>query len=321
MFTEFYRGFVPEPSLVEVGEGVFAYLHHDGSWGLNNSGFLFSSGQLAVVDSALTEGRARAFRAAIEATSGLRPQMVVNTHHHQDHTFGNFVFEDACIIGHRLCRDAVLSTGTGAIEQDPLVPWGDIRLLPPQVLFDRELDIYVGEHSARLIYVGPAHTDNDVVVWLPEQRVLFAGDVLFNAATPITHGGSIAGSVRALRLMKDLGPERIVPGHGAVCGTEVIDDWLRYFSFVSDVAARAAGAGLTPLEAAREQDLGEFAGWQHPERLVLNLHRAYAELDPSGPPRTVDVHGAFADMLALNPSSYGHRIIENREQYVTPETA
>jgi cyclase len=317
-WDEFYRGVVAEPSLAEVDEGVFAYIHHDGSWGLNNSGFVFSSDQLAVVDSALTEGRARAFRDAIETTAGLQPQLLINTHHHSDHTFGNSVFADACIVGHRLCRDAVLRQGLGPTGQDPVVPWGDIRVTPPQLLFDRELDVHVGDDLLQLIYVGPAHTDNDVVVWLPEKQVLFAGDVLFNHATPITHAGSTVGSVAALEAMKALGPRTIVPGHGAVCGPDVIDDWLRYFRFVSDVAARGAEAGLSPLEVAREQDLGEFAGWQHPERLVLNLHRAYAELPGSGG-GVVDEPGAFADMLRLNPSSYGHRIIEDRERYVEPQ--
>jgi cyclase len=315
-WSAFYRGLVKQPSLVEVTDGVFAYIHHDGSWGLNNSGFVHSSDQLAVIDSALTEGRARAFRETIESTSGLQPQLLINTHHHSDHTFGNSVFADTCIVGHRRCRDAVLRQGLTPTAQDPAVPWGDIRLLPPQLLFDRELDIFVGEHAVKLVYVGPAHTDNDVIAWLPERRVLFAGDVLFNHATPITHGGSIWGSVKALELMRDLQPDAIVPGHGAVCGVEVIDDWLRYFAFVSDVAARGAEADLSPLEVAREQDLGEFSDWQHPERLVLNLHRAYAELSGPDSGASVDEAQAFADMLQLNPSAYGHRIIEEKEQYV-----
>lgn len=317
LWDRFYRGVVEEPSVVEVAEGVYAYIHHDGSWGLSNSGFVCSGQQLAIVDAALTEARTRALRETVETTAGQRAQIVINTHHHCDHTFGNYVFADACLVGHRKCRDAVLRHGLAPAQQDPMVPWGDLRILPPQLVFDDRLDLYLESRLVQLIYVGPAHTDNDVIVWLPEERVLFAGDVLFNAATPITHGGSTSGSVRALEIIKAMEPETIVPGHGNVCGPDVIEGWLQYFRFVSECAARGVAAGLSVLDVAREQDLGEFAGWQHPERFVLNLHRAYAEIErPEGQEaHVVDEAAAFADMLLLDPASYGHRIIAGKEWY------
>lgn len=318
-WNKFYRGYVEEPSLVEVGDGIYAYLHHDGSWGLNNSGFVHSGHELAVIDTALTEDRTRLFREAMTRRSGVeKPQVLINTHHHSDHTFGNSVFDDACIVAHRLCRDAVVKQGLKPTDQDPIVPWGSLKVRPPQLLFDEKLELYVGDHRAELIFVGPAHTSNDIVVWLPEERVLFAGDVLFHDATPITHGGSTAGSVRALNTMKALDPRVIVPGHGTVCGPEVLDQWLGYFSFVTDTAAKTLDASLSVLDAARQQDLGEYAEWQHPERFVLNLHRAYEELKNGPEAAFVDEAAAFDDMLRLNPSSYGHRIIKDREAYVDP---
>lgn len=315
IWSEYFRGQVEHPSLVEVGDGIYAYVHHDGSWGLNNSGFVFSGDQLAVIDTALTEDRTRTFREIVTSTSGITtPQVLVNTHHHSDHTFGNFVFADASVVAHRRCHDAVLRQGLHPVDQDPLVPWGDLRVHPPGLLFDTTLELHVGEHRAELIYVGPAHTDNDVIVWLPAERILYAGDVLFHDATPITHGGSTTGSVRALETIKALDPRLIVPGHGTVCGPEVLEEWLGYFAFVSDAAARGRQAGLSVLEVAREQDLGQYADWQHPERFVLNLHRAYAEL-ADGVDQSLDEAAAFEDMLRLNPSSYGHRIIKDREAY------
>jgi cyclase len=152
-------------------------------------------------------------------------------------------------------------------------------------------------------HVGTAaHTTNDVLVWLPRQSVLFCGDLVFNGGTPFLLMGSVAGCVEALeQAVLTLGARTVVPGHGPVFeGTGPIEATLDYLRFVLDVAARGRAADLSPLDAARETDLGRFAGWPDAERLVGNLHRAYAEL--AGAPRgaPVDVARALADMVAYN---------------------
>ncbi|MGW0981866.1 MBL fold metallo-hydrolase [Streptomyces xiamenensis] len=104
----------------------------------------------------------------------------------------------------------------------------------------------------------PAHTTDDSVLWIPERRLLFSGDLLFNGGTPFLLQGSISGALRALETLRALNPETIVPGQGPVCGPEVIDRVGAYLRFVQDLARRGHEAGLTPLDAARETDLGAF---------------------------------------------------------------
>jgi cyclase len=314
-YESFYRGTVPPPTLQDFGDGIFAYLHHDGSWGLNNCGFVASGGDVAAIDSTLTEQRTRVLVETIKSVTGANPRTLINTHHHSDHTFGNSQFAGATIIAHTRCRDAVIATGLAPVKTDPLVPWGDLRLAPPTLVFEDIIDLYVGETHAELIYLGPAHTDNDIVVWLPDRRILFAGDLLFNHATPIITDGSLSGAERSLERMAALNPEVVVPGHGIVAGPELIGEWESYFRFLRRLAADAVAAGLTPLATAREADLGEFGEWQHPERLVLNLHRAMAELTGTPPGYKLDNPHPFGEMLELSPSAYGHKIIEGSEHY------
>jgi len=98
-----------------------------------------------------------------------------------------------------------------------------------------------------------------------------------------------------------LGARTIVPGHVPVFGDRgPIEDTLDYLSFVLDVAVRCRAAGLSPLQAARDTDLGRFAAWPDSERIVGNLHRACAELDgtPRGGP--IDIVAALDDMVAYN---------------------
>jgi len=98
-----------------------------------------------------------------------------------------------------------------------------------------------------------------------------------------------------------LGAQTIVPGHGPVFGDRgPIDDTLDYLRFVLEVAVRCRDAGVSPLQAARDTDLGRFAAWPDAERIVGNLHRACAELGgtPRGGP--IDIVTALADMVAYN---------------------
>ena len=139
-------------------------------------------------------------------------------------------------------------------------------------------------------------------VWIPERSVLFCGDLIFNGGTPFLLMGSVAGAIEVLeQVIRPLGAQTIVPGHGPVFGDQrPVDATLDYLRFVLELAARARDAGLTPLQAARDTDLGRFAAWPDAERIVGNLHRACAELDgvPRGGP--IDAPAALADMVSYN---------------------
>ena len=112
--------------------------------------------------------------------------------------------------------------------------------------------------------------------------------------------GSVSGSLLALKRLRELGAETIVPGHGAVCGPEVMDDMEAYLTFIQNTAREAFEAGLTPLDASRQADLGRFAEWHDKERIAGNLHRAYSELRWEPPGTVLDLGPMVADMVSLN---------------------
>jgi cyclase len=272
------RDKMPGPSLEEVVDKVYAFVQPDGSWGLNNAGILLGERGLTLVDTAFTESRARFLRQTAERLSAHPVRTLVNTHHHGDHTYGNFLFPEATVIGHRLCREAVLATGLETQKYFPGVDWGEIEIVAPSVTFDDRLTLHVDVMRLDLISMAPAHTTNDIVVWLPEHRLLFAGDLVFNGGTPFVVMGSVAGLLDALERLRNLGAEVIVPGHGSVCGPDAIDDQIEYLRFVQELARSGSDAGLLPLDVARQADLGRFAEWTDSERIVGNLHRAYSEI-------------------------------------------
>lgn len=292
---------LPAPTLEEVSPGIYAYIQLDGSWGLNNAGFIAGPEAVAVVDTCFTEARTRAFLQAIRGATALPLQTLINTHHHGDHTHGNYLLPGIPIIGHELCRQTVIETGVYALHPlFPNVEWGALEVAPPNITFQERLDLHLGGLRLELRYMGPAHTTNDVVVWIPERKLLFSGDLLFNGGTPFVAMGSVAGSLTALGRLRELGAQTIIPGHGEVCGPELIADMEDYLRFVQATAAQTYAAGLPPLEAARQTDLGRFAGWHDAERIVGNLHRAYSEIrgEPLG--AAIELRKFADDMMAYN---------------------
>ena len=291
------------PRLTEISEGIFAYVQPDGTWWINNTGFLAGTRGVTSVDACSTERRTRAYLEAIRSVTPHPIRTLVNTHHHGDHTFGNYLFSGATVVGHEGTREGAL--GWGKPFDEPYwtkVDWGEVELEPPFLTYTERVTLWVDDLRCEVRHVGtPAHTTNDSIVWIPERRVLFCGDLLFNGGTPFLMQGSIAGAITVLtEVIAPLAAETIVPGHGPVAGPELIDRVVGYARFVQQTAVAGKAAGLTPLEAAREADLGEHAELTDPERIVGNLHRAYAELDGLEPGGQIDLLAALNDMITYN---------------------
>lgn len=289
----------PTPRVVEFAPGIFAYVQPDGGVMINNAGFVASGPDLLLIDTCATEARTKALLAAAQAKTGLSPTLVVNTHHHGDHTFGNCVTNPAPIISHEYARQRILSTGLETMSLTPTVDFGDLVLAAPTITVESRTRLYVGAIEVHLLHLGVAHTAGDLVVWLPESRVLYAGDILFNGGTPFLIDGSLSTYDRVLDEIRDLDPRVIVPGHGDPAGTELIDDTRDYLRWVRQVAAEAQERGHSPLEAARAAAPGPFGGWLDSERLVANIARGLAEINGAAPAAQLDYAQIFADMTAL----------------------
>jgi cyclase len=293
---------IADARLEEVSDGVFAYIQPDGSWWINNTGFLVGRRGVVSVDACSTERRTRAYLGAIASVTDQPVRTLINTHHHGDHTYGNYLFRGATIVAHEQCRDQMRAFGPpGAVSFWTDVDWGGIELELPFLTYETGIRVYVDDLACEVRHVGtPAHTTNDSIIWVPERSLLFSGDLLFRGGTPFLLMGSVAGAISVLEKLKHLPATTIVPGHGGVAGPELIDEVLGYLRFVTSSAAAARDAGLSPLDAARELDLGPYADLLDAERIVGNLHRAYAELDGAPPGAPIDTLAALADMVTYN---------------------
>jgi glyoxylase-like metal-dependent hydrolase (beta-lactamase superfamily II) len=299
-----------------LARGVYACLQPDNGLGTSNSGLVDRGGGL-VVDTFWDLPHTRRLIATYARVWQSPAARVVNTHHNGDHCWGNQLFPSAEIIGHRRCAaafgrerpEAMQALRSGAGSGDAtletfarlLADWDFAGIVPtpPTTLVDDRLLLDLDGIAVHLVYVGPAHTSGDLIVHLPAERIVFAGDVIFRLCTPIGWDGTTARWIAALDEIVALAPDVIVPGHGPLCGVEGAREMQAYLRYVAAEAKRFHAAGLTPLDAGRRLDLGPYASWTEPERVVFQIERVYRELRGEPYDTPLPVAELFRDMVAL----------------------
>jgi glyoxylase-like metal-dependent hydrolase (beta-lactamase superfamily II) len=289
----------------QVSDHCFAVLNEKNRVCDANSG-LINLGEGVVID---TQTDLRHAQGMIDLFSRVWPGMpkqVINTHEDGDHVWGNQLFEGAEIIAHssvpermKIVADPEETRHLLAGVQNPatceamqavhpgLVAAGKqlaedfdltgVKLVFPTTVFDKQHELNLNGTHVRLTHVGPCHQCGDTIIHVPDERVVFAGDVLFRRCTPMGWTGSYANWFRCLDLLIDLAPEAIVPGHGPVCGVEGVFEMKSYLEYVLAESRRCFEKELSAVEAAKRIDFGPYGDWKAPARLYMNVERAYRE--------------------------------------------
>jgi len=276
-----------ESGVKQLAPNIYAYIQAKATWYWNNAGFIVGNDYVVVVDALATVGLTRKFRDEIRKITDKPVRYLINTHHHGDHTYGNHVFAGATIISHDYCRREVIEAGimdpsllnTIFLEFD----FQGIAATPADITFDKQLTLHMDGREVRLLHFGPGHTVDDIIVYLPAEGVIFAGDFIFLYSTPLGMEGSFAGWLRNLDAMEKLGAKTYVPGHGPVCGAEGLNLCRDYLVFVQSEAKKRFDKGMTVDEAAKDIDLGQFKQWPNHERILANVERLWREFRGEDP--------------------------------------
>lgn len=289
--------------LHDLGNGAFAWLQPDGSWGWSNAGLIADGGEALLVDTLfdmrLTREMLDAIRAALPAA---RIRTCVNTHHNGDHCYGN-----ACLEGAEIVASA--HAAAEMTRESPALLAGFMKAAPglgdmgrylvhcfgafdfegvtqrlPDTTFSGRMTRTVGAKTVELIEVGPAHTGGDVLVHVPADRTVFTGDILFIGGHPIMWAGPVANWIAACDAILAMDVETIVPGHGPVTDKAGVRAVRNYLAYIRDEARKRFDAGLGPLEAARAIALDDYAGWGDAERIAVNVASLYREFGAADVP-------------------------------------
>jgi cyclase len=289
--------------LHELGDGLFAYLQPDGTWGWSNAGLVAADGSSLLVDTLFDLELTREMLDAMRTVTERSPiGAAMNTHGNGDHCFGNELLPADTPIYATAAASAemqaappqlvnMLKSGAGLPEEIAAYTrrifgpfrFEGVELRAPTDTFEGELELRVGDRTVRFVEVGPAHTDGDAIVHVPDAGVVFTGDILFVEGTPIVWAGPFGNWLRACDRIIALDARVLVPGHGPVTDAAGVRDVQRYLTYVRDEARARFEAGMDAEQAADDIDLSDFAGWGDAERIAVNVDTAYRELDPSQP--------------------------------------
>jgi glyoxylase-like metal-dependent hydrolase (beta-lactamase superfamily II) len=262
---------------VEIGDRVFVrrYAFYD-----QNVGLVLGDGEALVIDTRSTHVHAREILADLREVTGAPVTVVVDTHGHFDHVYGNHVFRPATIWGHEGCVAFMARTGEGrrariiASEPEIAADVPEVVIDPPDQTFTEIAFVEVGGRRVELRYLGRGHTDHDIVIKVPGTGVLFAGDLIEGGAIP-GFGDSYpldwpATAFRVAELVDSV----VVPGHGDHAGRSFAESQAASLLGLTTLARDVAAGQLTLDEAVARTPFPAYP----PDAVRRPLERALAQL-------------------------------------------
>jgi glyoxylase-like metal-dependent hydrolase (beta-lactamase superfamily II) len=256
--------------------------------GLNNNlGFVVSDAGVLVINTGPSARVARALHAAIRKITAQPVKWVVNVNsqNHYWHGNGYFKSQGATILASKEAERVMREMGAQqlAANKDLLKEKADGTVLTyPTKLTADQREMKLGKTVVQLLHFGPAHTPGDLVVWLPQQKILFTGDIVYTerllAVIPI---GNTANWLQAFDKLVALSPKTIVPGHGRPTTIEVARrDTRDYLSFLRTEAKRILDAGGSLQDAVEKVDQSRFRSLVNFDLLALrNMNQVFQEVE------------------------------------------
>ena len=259
---------------------------------ISNAGFVVTPAGVVVVDALGSPALAQRLLLEIRKHTALPVTHVIVTHYHADHIYGLQVFKamGARILAHRAARDYLASDTARlrlASSRQELAPWVDdqTRLVEADEWLTADRDLVVGGVRLSIKHVGPSHTPEDLVVFVPSARVLFAGDLVFRGRIPFVGQADSRQWIKALDALLALDAAVIVPGHGPV-STSAREDMQLTRDYLIHLRITMGGAAknLDPFEEAYAA-----ADWSRFEKLPLfrvanrmNAYNTYLLMEQEG---------------------------------------
>jgi glyoxylase-like metal-dependent hydrolase (beta-lactamase superfamily II) len=281
---------LPEPRPIKINDRIYVLLGPVQHANRLNQGYMINSTVIVgdqgviLVDSGGSAEVGRHIAAAVRRITAKPVTHVVNTHHHGDHYLGNAAFEGATFISSETCRRMVLETGgewLRIMEEAVGRPLPGTRPVAAQVTYPEGARAQASIHGVRLVFWVPrgSHTAGDLLVHLPDDKVLVAGDVLVNRIVPTLQDGFLKNWIGTLEEMQALGAVHFVPGHGDLMtpGDVAVlrGAMLRFYSGVKE--GFKSGQSEEKIRASLDLSM-----WDRLERAYVigrNVNRAYLEIE------------------------------------------
>ncbi len=294
--------------LHDLGNGCYAYLQPDGSWGWSNAGLIVDGEESLVVDTLydlkLTQSMLDAMRDA-EPLATKNIATLVNTHANGDHCNGNCLLPRSNIIATVAAAEEMKNeTPAMMAEFQKAAPelgefgrffldcfgsfeFEGIEQRLPTETYTGYLQRKVGDKDVELIEVGPAHTKGDTLVYVPADKTIFTGDILFIEGHPIMWVGPVANWIAACNRILKMDVDTVVPGHGPVTDKSGVKAVRDYLDYIRSEARKRFDAGMSSFDAAMDISLSDYSSWGDAERIVVDVETLFREFKGDTDPANV----------------------------------
>jgi cyclase len=281
---------MPEPRVVRINDrvhlllGPIQHANQDNQGYMINSTVIIGDQGVILVDSGGTHEVGLHIAKAIRRITPKPVTHVINTHHHGDHYLGNSAFGGAIIISSEKCRAMVVQTGNEWLElMEQLVgrKFPDTKPIAAGVTYPEGSRTEITLQGIPLVFWVPpgSHTDGDLLVYLPQDKVLVTGDVVVNGIVPVMQDAGIQNWIGTLGEILRLDIATIVPGHGDLMTMREVIALQRVITRFYAGVKSGFEKGLNESEIRKTLDL---ADWEKLERAYVigrNVNRAYLEIE------------------------------------------
>jgi len=282
--------------LKRLTHGVYACVHLNGGWAISNAGIIDLGKQTLVFDTYLTPQAAYDLLAAAKTITRRMPDYVVNSHYHNDHIRGNQVFSESVLVSTKRTHELIATQGQAELEADRkqaarrlaelkvftqsqdkerrkfaafflpywqgiLASLPKIKLRLPELTFERQLTFHGTKRTAQLIEVNRGHTESDCLLFLPQEGVVFCGDLLFVRGHPYLGDGDPQNLLSILDQLEGFAAKVYVPGHGLVGKREDLNKLRLYIRTLMRLAQEAIAQGNSVEDLVKQPVPESFTDW------------------------------------------------------------
>jgi cyclase len=269
------------PHFKKIRDGIYVYAQKPAD---SNAGIIHTQEGVVLIDSGHNPPDSQAILKAVRQLTSQPIRFLINTEPHGDHTTGHFLFSPpAIIIAHEGATDSMKKAYNPQRNEKLMTDYPDMResfkgfkMITPQIEYRDKMTLNVGEKTFELYYLKNVHSEADTAIWLPKERVIFsaavAGVKRFSNLRPSVQ---IEDMISAMKMMKSLNPEIVVPGHGPPGTTKIFDDSIQYYTLLLERVGKMAKEGKSLDSIKKELRMPETDDWASKDRIDTNIESAY----------------------------------------------
>jgi cyclase len=274
------------PQIKKISDGIYVYVGKN----LNsNCGIVLTQDGVVLIDSGHNPTDSRAILEAVKKLTPMPVRFLIDSEPHPDHTTGHFVFSPpATIIAAAGASESMRARDKAEPDRNQKLAdsspemkaaFQGYRMVLPHVEYRDRMTLTAGERSFELFYMKNVHSEADTAIWLPKERVLFSASAVvveqFNVFRPNV---TIPDILAAVKTMRALNPQFVIPGHGIPGTTKIFDDSERYYALLLERVGKMAREGKSLDEIQKTVKMPEYDNWASKERFPGNVEAAYRAL-------------------------------------------